>query len=220
MNPLARLYRNKSVVGYYDTARIDAVRLISDPVERVLEVGCGAGATLAYLKEHGLAKYVVGVDINEEELKKAKSKGVDEVVHASLGDDGFSLGCGSFDYILCLDVLEHMVDPWRALDALVPLVRPGGRIVASIPNVQNVRVIVPLIFGRWIYRECGILDQTHLRFFTKRSSVQLFEEAGLAVEKTVANLEKHPVPRILNMLTFGLFHRFVTVQYVIVGRKA
>ena len=100
---------------------------------------------------------------------------------------------------------------------LTSLLRPRGKVIASIPNVQNLRVLAPLIVGRWDYRAAGILDRTHLRFFTKRSVIELFNSAGLSVELLLHNIDSHPLPRTVNALTLGVFRRFVTVQYLVRG---
>jgi 2-polyprenyl-3-methyl-5-hydroxy-6-metoxy-1,4-benzoquinol methylase len=81
------------------------------------------------------------------------------------------------------DVLEHLRDPWGALTDLVAVLRPGGWVVASVPNVRVFTVLLPLVRkGRFEYKEAGVLDRTHLRFFTRSSAIALVEGSGLAVE--------------------------------------
>ena len=89
----------------------------------------------------------------------------------------------SVDVILCMDVLEHLVDPWAVLQKLTPLLANKGVIIASIPNIQHYRVLKDLVFrGKFEYQEDGILDRTHLRFFTRRSAIGLMTSTGLTVQ--------------------------------------
>lgn len=89
-----------------------------------------------------------------------------------------------FECIVLNDVLEHMVDPWAALRATVPLLTPDGIVVASIPNVRHIKVVGNLVLrGDWAYADMGILDRTHLRFFTARTIRSLFEDSGFVVER-------------------------------------
>ena len=96
----------------------------------------------------------------------------------------------------------------------------NGRIVASIPNVQSLRVVAPLMIGKWQYADAGILDRTHLRFFTKESAVGLFEENGFELEELSSVNEKNRVARALNAATLFLFDNFFAIQYLIVARQA
>src|SRR5204863_1150032 len=89
------------------------------------------------------------------------------------------------DCLVCGDVLEHMADPWGVLARLSRWVRDGGQVLACIPNVQHYSVLVDLLRGRWEYREEGLLDRTHLRFFTFAGVQDLFTRAGLHVFEVV-----------------------------------
>ena len=87
----------------------------------------------------------------------------------------------TFDCVVCADVLEHIKDPWGALADLFGLLRPGGEIVVSIPNIRNLGVMAELAAGDWAYQEAGILDRTHLRFFTRRSFRRALLGAGFEI---------------------------------------
>lgn len=219
MSMIEDIYKDKDVAGYYDSIRFDVLSYFDGPVDAVLEIGCGSGATLSYIKKAGLANYVVGADINSEQLVSACEHGVDKTILVNPNLHQFEFDAEVFDRILMLDVLEHMVDPWLALKDVSRFLNPDGKIILSIPNVQNLRVIVPLIFGGWKYGDAGILDKTHLRFFTKKTVFELVESAGLRVESVNANLETHLLPVLMNFLTFRIFERFVTVQFVLVCKK-
>lgn len=90
---------------------------------------------------------------------------------------------GPFDCVVFNDVLEHLIDPWEALRLTRPLLSEAGRVVAMIPNIRHVRAVMPLLFrGRWDYADTGLLDRTHLRFFTRATMIDLFETAGYTVK--------------------------------------
>jgi 2-polyprenyl-3-methyl-5-hydroxy-6-metoxy-1,4-benzoquinol methylase len=212
---LAGLYASKQHPAYFSSVRDAVLPLVRQRAARVLDLGCGDGATLELLKAKGLAEWSCGVDIHADALGKAKLRGVDKVIEANLDSLTLPFGPDSLDLILCLDVLEHLVDPWAVLRRVVTCLKPGGAVVASIPNVQNLRVIGPLMIGRWQYRDCGILDQGHLRFFTRSAAIELLRDAGLTVEVCVAQIEPHWLPRAVNQLTFTLLERFITVQFLL-----
>lgn len=123
----------------------------------------------------------------------------------------------SFDYIVCADVLEHLIDPWKVLTELVTYLKPSGRLVVSIPNVRHWSVWFPLILrGRWEYRDVGIMDKTHLRFFTRVTGVKLIEGASSKV------VECRPIiwrrsERLLNKVSLGLFDGWLASQLVFVS---
>ncbi|UYP28923.1 class I SAM-dependent methyltransferase [Pseudomonas sp. Z8(2022)] len=212
------MYEEKNPLGYFDNIRMDVISFIDKPAGEVLEIGCGAGGTLSYLKSNGLAQHVVGIDIASSQIEVALRQGVDEAFVSNLDDLEEILHGRTFDAILMLDVLEHLVDPWSVLKRISGFLRPGGRAYVSLPNVQSVRVLVPLLMGQWRYKELGILDKTHLRFFTKRTAVELLRGAGFELESVHHKLESHTLPRLINFLTLGVFKRYLTVQYILVGR--
>lgn len=122
----------------------------------------------------------------------------------------------TFDYIVCADVLEHLIDPWIVLSDLVSFLKPGGRIMVSLPNVRHWSIWLPLILrGHWEYRESGIMDRTHLRFFTRFSAIELLNNAGGDVAIY------HPLIggkwRLVNKFSVGLLEEFVAIQLVFVG---
>jgi SAM-dependent methyltransferase len=147
----------------------------------VLDVGCAAGDTAEALVARGCT--VSGVDIDAEAAEPARPV-LAELVIADIDRDPLSqhFKAESFDAIIFGDVLEHLVDPWAALRDAATLLRPEGRILVSIPNVAHAAVRLALLQGRWDYTEKGLLDRTHLRFFTLDSVCELLESAGLVIE--------------------------------------
>lgn len=155
---------------------------------------------------------VFGVELVESEACKARS--VAEVVVGSVEAIELPFAEQSFDVILTLDVLEHLQDPWATVRKLHRLLKPKGCLIASIPNVRHIAVLAPLaIAGRWTYRDSGLLDRSHLRFFTERSAIELLECSGLKVDKIKASRGRKS--RALNIATLGLLRPFFDFQYLI-----
>ena len=159
-------------VSYFRNVRSEIAEYVKKGNNRVLDVGCGAGYFGEYLKQQGCASEVIGIEIDTNAAKEALTK-LDHVLFANLNQASVidvlkDFDKGAFDYIICADVLEHLIDPWSVLSALVSFLKPGGRVVLSLPNVRHWSVWLPLILGgQWEYREAGIMDRTHLRFFTR-----------------------------------------------------
>lgn len=202
--------------SYYVQSRPDVAALVPPDCRRVLEVGCGAGELGRVLKERGC--FVAGVELVPEAAEAARRR-LDQVVTADVEAGPLPFPPGSFDAVVFADVLEHLLDPWRVLRQTADLLAPGGRVIASIPNVQNADVIWRLLRGRWDYRERGILDRGHLRFFTLHGVRGLFEQAGLAMEHVGRRYRRTWLRETLCFLTAGRARAFFTRQYLVVGRK-
>lgn len=154
----------------------------------VLELGCGAGAMTRVLSEIGCK--VVGVEVDPVAAEHARAH-ADQIVVGDLTslDLAAELGEGRFDVLVFGDVLEHLPDPLAALRGLRPLLRPGGHVVISVPNVAHGDVRLALLAGRFDYAPLGLLDATHLRFFTWDTLRLLLHEAGfIAAEVRRARL--------------------------------
>jgi methionine biosynthesis protein MetW len=147
---------------------------------RVLDVGCGTGASTALIRDRRKAE-VVGLEPHPDRARMARDRGLD--VRAGVLDAGAAEGLGTFDVVLFMDVLEHMVNPVPALEAARSLLRPGGFVAASIPNVAHWSVRLDLARGRFDYTQWGILDGTHLRWFTAEGVRRLFRAAGFELER-------------------------------------
>ena len=147
----------------------------------VLDVGCAAGDTAKALSARGCT--VSGVDIDADAAAPARDL-LSELVIADIDQNPLSehFKVESFDAIIFGDVLEHLLDPWAALKDAATLLRPGGQILVSIPNVAHASVRLALLEGRWDYTDTGLLDRTHLRFFTRESVCALLESADLVIE--------------------------------------
>jgi SAM-dependent methyltransferase len=138
---------------------------------------------------------------------------------ADVEADGFPFGPDSFACIIFADVLEHLIDPWRVLREAVAVLAPDGCVVASVPNVQNIDVVWRLLRGRWDYRERGITDFGHLRFFTLRTIRGLFRQAGLEVVHVGYKYRPSWWRAVMCWITLGKAREYYTRQYLVVGRR-
>lgn len=180
-----------SFADYYERARPDVERLVPLCAKMVLDVGCGTGILGAHLKQRGVDR-VIGVELDPDAAATAEY--VLDRVH--VGDiEGLDLPyeANTFDCIIFADVLEHLRDPWGLLKRLVPLLKAGGRVVVSLPNVRHWSVVRGLLQGEWAYLPAGLLDRGHLRFFTLQSGRTLLETAGLVIREIHA-LRSGPLP--------------------------
>lgn len=147
--------------------------------KRVLDLGCATGYLARSLVERG--NTVSGVEVDPAAAEKARPD-LEQLVVGDLTvlDLAAELGEGRFDVVVIGDVLEHLVDPLPILRQVRPLLAPGGYVVISIPNIAHASVRLALLAGRFDYTPTGLLDTTHLRFFTRDSVSTLLHDAGLA----------------------------------------
>ena len=157
--------------------------------KRILDVGTATGTIGRMCKETG--HYLYGVEPNPEWAKIAKP--YYEKLYVSLLENCPDDFLRYYDVVICADVLEHMTDPESALRRLVMLQNNGSVFLISVPNIANLWVRLNLLFGRFEYAERGILDRTHLRFFTQKSFLALVNSAGLRVNRVHAT----PIPLFL-----------------------
>lgn len=149
---------------------------------RVLDAGCGFATTSARIQQ--LGNEVTGID-SSPEAESVAAKRLSRVIHGDVAD--IDLGGERFDVIIFADVLEHLPWPAGVLRRYLQWLAPGGSVIISLPNVGLWSVRFAHLFGQWNYDETGVLDRTHLRFFTRRSARWLIGEAGLRIVKTTYN---------------------------------
>jgi methionine biosynthesis protein MetW len=167
--------------GVITTDPREAPALIAEFVPRegrVLEVGCGAGNVALVVQELRRAR-VLGIEPDAERANRAKSRGI-EVIHGYLTSE-LARTLGRFDAVIFADVLEHLPDPLPLLQLGCSLLAPRGVVVISVPNVAHWSVRWALVRGRFDYDEFGIMDATHLRWFTADSMRRWLRNAGLEV---------------------------------------
>jgi len=147
---------------------------------RVLDVGCGTGSITRLIRDLRDAR-IIGLEPNADRAQAARESGL-EIINDVFTRETVA-GLPPFDVVVFADVLEHLVDPAAALEVACTLLAPGGAIVASVPNVAHWTVRYELLCGRFDYRDLGIMDATHLRWFTAGNLQRLFRSCGLHVER-------------------------------------
>lgn len=149
-----------------------------EPQSRVLDVGCGTGVVTEIIRQQKSAS-IIGIEPDVERVRCATARGLD--VHLGILSPEFIQEHGPFDYIVFADVLEHLPNPAEIVTLAKTGLRPGGSVVASIPNVAHWFVRTDLLAGRFDYQDCGIMDATHLRWFTRRTIGEFFERLGFQI---------------------------------------
>ena len=154
--------------AYYEDVNWGLLRLWGDRKGKdVLDVGCGFATTSQFIQQRG--NRVVGIESNADAVAVARTR-IAEVVESDLQA---LPNVGKFDAIIFADVLEHLAWPVGVLKKYADLLKPGGTIIVSLPNVGLWSVRLGLVFGRFRYQDSGVLDRTHLRFFTRRSAIEM-----------------------------------------------
>ena len=182
--------------AYYQNSRPELVQLVQPRDLRILEVGCAAGAMGAAFLQKG-AREVVGLDLFAPALELARGR-LSAVHQVDLNRlPPLPYPDGYFDLITFADVLEHLQDPAAVLRHLRRWLRDGGQILCSIPNVRHESVVLPLLVeGRWEYADWGILDRTHLRFFTRQGVKALLADAGFRLCGKMAGVQSARPPYV------------------------
>ena len=161
-------------------APVGLLEMVNPAPKRVLDLGCFCGGSGRWLKQRFPGCEVIGIEM----LGKAAAiaaQAYDRVIAGTFEQVDFAaegLIAGSFDAIIAADVLEHIYNPWQALQRLKPLLAPGGAVYVSLPNVRNLNILSALASGEWRYQGAGILDITHIRFFTLAQASEMLTQTG------------------------------------------
>ncbi|HEY2482181.1 MAG TPA: class I SAM-dependent methyltransferase [Caulobacteraceae bacterium] len=176
---LDEVYEAKAA-GYFANARREWVGpMAANPRAVVLELGCGSGATGALALREGKCGAWVGIERHGAAAAQA-ARVLSDVLVGDVDALDIPYAEASFDLLILGEVLEHLPDPEATLRRLARLVKPGGEVLASTPNISHWRIVAGLIAGRFDYQAEGVMDRTHLKWFTPRSLKRAFEQAGLA----------------------------------------
>jgi 2-polyprenyl-3-methyl-5-hydroxy-6-metoxy-1,4-benzoquinol methylase len=196
--------------SYFGGARADYVRELPDNRQaRILEVGCGDGSTGVLALLEGKCGTYCGVELCKDAADKARNT-ISEVLIGNIEDQELPWPPEYFEALILSEVLEHLVDPWSALKKIRPLMKPGAMVFASSPNVSHHRVIRMLIGGGWSLADLGVMDRTHLRWFTPQTYKALFESTGYIVDSVGEVEPLSRKGRAVSFLTLGrLRHLFV-----------
>ena len=211
-------YAEKDSV-YFGYSREEMLPFVPEQATEILEVGCGSGAFAATLKRSRPVR-ITAIEPFPTAAEIA-AKQVDSLIRGSIEDGLHELQGQRFDCVVMNDVLEHLVDPWATLEALGPLLGADGVVVASIPNIRYMPVLREyFVEGEWRYQDFGVMDRTHLRFFTRKSILRMFAECGYEV----VQIEGINASRLawkfglLNRLLRGRFDDARFMQFAVVAR--
>ena len=217
---------------YGDNPRTELIDLIKVAPEQIFEIGCGSGATGMAIKQKFPNVKYIGMDSSKEAAEIAQTR-LDKVIVSDIDKvplDYFGLEKECFDLIICADILEHLYDPWKMLNDLRGYLTSDGKILASIPNIQYINQITNLLHGNWKYENYGLLDATHIRFFTLNEIVIMFNGSGYDITHcsgaTNPSMSSDTWPKdfdfgkfVLKNVTREEAFKFSVLQYLIVARK-
>jgi 2-polyprenyl-3-methyl-5-hydroxy-6-metoxy-1,4-benzoquinol methylase len=187
------------------------------PLSLCLDVGCSTGNLGSKLKnEKGCI--VDGIDFDPEAAEVASNRGYRSVhvMDLNIVDKIILNTQGKYDVILCADVLEHLISPNTALEELIKYLKPDGIFIISLPNVAFILNRINLFFGKWEYKKYGILDQTHLRFYTIKTGAKMIESSNLKVTMI------KPYNQFNNLKFFGPLVRWIptifSYQFIVIAK--
>lgn len=207
---------------YSSSIRNDLISLIGCKKEEkinVLEVGCGCGGTLLQIKNIYVNANVYGIELNPNSAKIASM--VADVKNYNIENKDLGYSENFFDYIIFGDVLEHLYDPWTVLDNIKKYLKPKGTVLASIPNVMNFTNVYNLINGFWTYQNAGLLDKTHIRFFTKTEIINMFSGySQINCDKyTFVPDENNIIDTLVSLTSEDKREEFRAFQYLVSAKK-
>lgn len=218
---LKKVEDNQDYEKYFALTRPEMQLLIPKSSKKILEVGCGAGYFGSEVKAKIPCEYW-GIEPFEE-AAHAAAKSLDKVLNVSIDQAFKELPTNYFDCLVFNDVLEHLANPFDVLEKFHSILQDGAKIVSSIPNVRYAGNLKELLVNKdWEYKhEGGILDFTHLRFFTKKSIIRMFEQTGF---KILSINGINPIPNYkflpVNLLTLGLFNDSKYLQFSVLAEKS
>jgi 2-polyprenyl-3-methyl-5-hydroxy-6-metoxy-1,4-benzoquinol methylase len=212
-------YQDKDL-SYYAHTRRELVPYLPEKMDTVLDVGCATGNFGQMLKELR-GSTVWGIEPDAKSAAEAAKK-LDKAIHAPFDNQVDIPASQKFDCIFFNDVLEHLAEPEEALLLAASMLTDGGQIIASIPNIRFYPVMLSLLrYKDFRYAGAGVMDKTHLRFFTHKSMIRMFESCNLKIQKT-EGINLHPDFKWFNLLNLLLFNTQTDMKYpqfVIVAGK-
>ncbi|MBU4376409.1 MAG: class I SAM-dependent methyltransferase [Candidatus Omnitrophica bacterium] len=203
--------------GYYGSEREDIIALIPMEAKRILDVGCGFGLMGKRIKEIRGPVEVVGFEAEEAALEMAR-KNLDVLIAGDVESVKLPFKDGHFDCIVYGEILEHLKDPWKVLKEHKRYLKKDGLCIASMPNISHYSVVQGLLNDRWDYKDSGILDRTHLRFFTIEGMRKMFSDAGYAISDEKRYIRASRVKKFLGKIFGKRAIHLLTEQYIITGK--
>ena len=206
------------IADYFSAERPELLAFLRPhgPFGTALDIGCAAGMLGAGLLREGIVGACDGVELNFEAARHAESR-LRRVWMGSLESAAAEIPWQHYDLLILADVLEHLADPWAALRLLHAHSTPGCKLLLSVPNVRHYKVSLPLLFrGEFRYEDDGIMDRTHLHFFTRGSLVETVRACGWTVDA----LGSHMKGRYRRWyMPTRLLEPFVAVQTMLLAEK-
>jgi 2-polyprenyl-3-methyl-5-hydroxy-6-metoxy-1,4-benzoquinol methylase len=206
---------------YFSTPRREILSHLPANVNQILDVGCGTGATTALLRTSHQIDWAGGVELRGHVATEAE-KVFDKVWVGSIEQIKLEdhIAPQSLNLILCLDVLEHLSDPWQVVRRISSFLKPRGRLIISVPNIRNWKFITGLMLrGDFSYRDSGLLDRTHLRFFVRETAIELATAGGLRLVSCL-DAKEYKALEFRNLLlacSFGKASEFIAKQWLVVA---
>jgi SAM-dependent methyltransferase len=215
----AEAYRDKQA-DYFGGVRRDFLDLLprSGTVD-VLEIGCGSGETGAAAIAAGLCRSYSGVELAPQAAAMARTR-LNTVIEGNVEQMELPWPDGHFGAVLMSEVLEHLIDPWTVVKRVAAKLQPGALVLASSPNVAQMAIVRGLLSDRWELTEAGVMDRTHLRWFTQGSYRQMFEDAGIRIDEVRAMAPPGPFGSLFNAVTFNRLRHLTMRQICVIGHKA
>ncbi|MDT8717980.1 glycosyltransferase [Clostridium sp. 19966] len=213
--------------NYSTFIRGDIINLIKadkNAALKVLEIGCACGGTLLEIKNHYKNAELFGIELNSNTTKISSL--IADIKNSNIEKEELAYEENYFDYIIFADVLEHLLNPWQVLTNIKKYLKHDGNILASIPNVMHYSVIRDLLNGNWNYVDAGILDKTHLRFFTYNQIISMFKNCGYNILQCNTNLLVSTNEDIDFINSLAILsneankYQFSVYQYIISASKA
>ncbi|MDR1809421.1 MAG: class I SAM-dependent methyltransferase [Prevotella sp.] len=204
---------------YFSYERKELIRFIPDTIEKTLDVGCGSGVFSRNLKKISGNVETWGIEIVEQYAKIAEQY-LDHVLTGPIDRFYDKLPDAYYDCIFFNDVLEHLVEPEECLKRLKTKLKAGKTVIASIPNIRHINILLDLLFKKdWRYTESGIMDRTHLRFFTQKSIIRMFDTCGYKIERIegINSVGRYCLTSIINTLLFNALEDVKYKQFVVVA---
>ncbi len=177
----------------HENANLDLLKIIPTNIKFLYEVGCSSGALAREYKKINPDSCYLGLEIEDSyaQLAKRYCDGV-SVGDIELLDENFWLKNSNIECWIFADVLEHLKDPWDCLKKLYGVLPMNGSVVACIPNIQHWSILVNISLGNFWYQDSGLLDKTHLRWFTRKTIIELFKTTGFVIEELIPRILAEP----------------------------